>query len=93
MVEATTTPTAMPEAATEPAMTVSSASLHIAVTPLPQDTFFPWLATSSGHLPFRPIFENLATISPETGVSTISSELGMRPLMERAMSRRERLRG
>ena len=47
----------------------------LAVTPLPQDTFFPWLATSSGHLPFRPMWENLTTISPETGVSTILPQL------------------
>jgi ABC-type transport system substrate-binding protein len=47
----------------------------MAVTPLPQDTFFPWLASSSGHLPFRPIFENPSTIFPETGVSTVSPQL------------------
>ena len=58
-----------------PAMADEDSYLHLAVTPLPQDTFFPWLATSSGHLPFRPMWENLTTISPETGVSTILPQL------------------
>ena len=68
-------PTAMPAATTAPAMTQSSASLHMAVTPLPQDTFFPWLASSSGHMPFRPIIENPSTIWPGTGVSTVIPQL------------------
>ncbi|PKB71901.1 MAG: hypothetical protein BZY87_03065 [SAR202 cluster bacterium Io17-Chloro-G6] len=71
----TAPPTAMPEATEAPAMTLSSASLHMAVTPLPQDTLFPWLASSSGHLPFRPIFENPSTIFPDTGVSTVIPQL------------------
>ena len=67
--------TAMPEATAMPAMADSDTFLHLAVTPLPQDTFYPWLATSSGHLPFRPMWENLTTISPETGVATILPQL------------------
>ena len=63
-------PTAMPGTAD-----ASDVMLHLAVTPLPQDTFLPWLATSSGHLPFRPMWENLTTISPATGVSTILPQL------------------
>ena len=66
---ATPRPTAMPQEA------ASDVTLHLAVTPLPQDTFYPWLATSSGHLPFRPMWENLTTISPATGVSTILPQL------------------
>ena len=67
--------TAMPEPMAMPAMADSDTFLHLAVTPLPQDTFYPWLATSSGHLPFRPMWENLTTISPETGVATILPQL------------------
>ncbi len=67
--------TAMPEATAMPAMADSDTYLHLAVTPLPQDTYLPWLATSSGHLPFRPMWENLTTISPETGVATILPQL------------------
>ena len=67
--------TAVPEPTAAPAMAQSDAMLHLAVTPLPQDTFYPWLATSSGHLPFRPMWENLTTISPDTGVSTILPQL------------------
>lgn len=63
-------PTAMPETAAE-----GDVMLHLAVTPLPQDTYFPWLATSSGHLVFRPMWENLTTISPDTGVSTVYPQL------------------
>ena len=66
---------AAPEPTAMPAMADEDSYLHLAVTPLPQDTFFPWLATSSGHLPFRPMWENLTTISPETGVSTILPQL------------------
>ncbi len=66
---------AAPEPTAMPAMAESDLMLHLAVTPLPQDTFYPWLATSSGHLPFRPMWENLTTISPETGVSTILPQL------------------
>ena len=67
--------TAAPEPTAMPAMAEGESFLHLAVTPLPQDTFYPWLATSSGHLPFRPMWENLTTISPETGVSTILPQL------------------
>ncbi len=67
--------TAAPEATAMPAMATEGTYLHLAVTPLPQDTYLPWLATSSGHLPFRPMWENLTTISPETGVSTILPQL------------------
>ena len=67
---AMTQPTAMPDTAA-----AGDVMLHLAVTPLPQDTYLPWLATSSGHLPFRPMWENLTTISPATGVSTILPQL------------------
>ena len=67
--------TAAPEATAMPAMAEEDTYLHLAVTPLPQDTYLPWLATSSGHLPFRPMWENLTTISPDTGVSTILPQL------------------
>ena len=68
-------PTATPEPAATPAAAEGEKYLHLAVTPLPQDTFYPWLATSSGHLPFRPMWENLTTISPATGVSTVYPQL------------------
>ncbi len=67
--------TAAPEPTAMPAMAEEDSFLHLAVTPLPQDTYLPWLATSSGHLPFRPMWENLTTISPDTGVSTILPQL------------------
>ena len=67
--------TAAPEPTAMPAMADEDSFLHLAVTPLPQDTFYPWLATSSGHLVFRPMWENLTTISPATGVSTILPQL------------------
>ncbi len=67
--------TAAPEPTAMPAMADEDSFLHLAVTPLPQDTFLPWLATSSGHLPFRPMWENITTISPDTGVSTILPQL------------------
>ncbi len=67
--------TAAPEPTAMPAMADADSYLHLAVTPLPQDTYLPWLATSSGHLPFRPMWENLTTISPETGVSVILPQL------------------
>jgi ABC-type transport system substrate-binding protein len=38
---------------------------------MPQDSFFPWKASSSGHLVFRPIIENPTTINPKSGVSTV----------------------
>ena len=67
--------TAAPAPTQVPAEAVSDTILHMAVTPLPQDTFFPWLATSSGHLVFRPMWENLTTINPSTGVSVIEPQL------------------
>ena len=67
--------TAAPEPTAMPAMAEVDSYLHLAVTPLPQDTFFPWLATSSGQLVFRPMWENITTISPDTGVSTILPQL------------------
>ena len=67
--------TAAPEPTAMPAMAEEDSYLHLAVTPLPQDTFFPWLATSSGQLVFRPMWENITTISPDTGVSTILPQL------------------
>ena len=67
--------TAAPAATQAPAGAISEAILHMAVTPLPQDTFLPWLATSSGHLVFRPMWENLTTIDPKTGVSTVLPQL------------------
>ena len=67
---AMTQPTAMPDTAAD-----GDVMLHLAVTPLPQDTYFPWLATSSGHLVFRPMWENLTTIMPDTGVSTVYPQL------------------
>ena len=67
---AMTQPTAMPDTAAD-----GDVMLHLAVTPLPQDTYLPWLATSSGHLPFRPMWENLTTIMPDTGVSTVYPQL------------------
>ena len=67
--------TSAPEPTAMPAMADAGSYLHLAVTPLPQDTYLPWLATSSGHLVFRPMWENLTTISPETGVSVILPQL------------------
>ena len=73
---ATTAPTARPVATTAPPTGgVSSASLHMAITPLPQDTFFPWLQTSGGALPLRPIIESPTTMDPKTGVSEIFPQL------------------
>ena len=70
-VSATATPAPTPE----PADAEIETALHLVVTPLPQDTYLPWLATSGGQLPMRPMWENLTTISPETGVSTILPQL------------------
>jgi ABC-type transport system substrate-binding protein len=67
--------TSAPAPTPVPAEADSETSLHLAVTPLPQDTFFPWLATSSGHLVFRPMWENLTTIDPKTGVTEIYPQL------------------
>ena len=67
--------TAVPAPTHVPSLSQSDAMLHLAVTPLPQDTFYPWLATSSGHLVFRPMWENLTTMSPTTGVSEVYPQL------------------
>ena len=67
--------TAAPAPTQVPAEAVSDTILHIAVTPLPQDTYYPWLATSGGHLPMRPMWENLTTIDPKTGVTEIYPQL------------------
>ena len=67
--------TAAPEPTAAPATADAETYLHLAVTPLPQDTFYPWLATSSGHLVFRPMWENLSTIDPKTGVSEVYPQL------------------
>ena len=48
--------TAAPEPTAMPSMADADSYLHLAVTPLPQDTYLPWLATSSGHLVFRPMW-------------------------------------
>ena len=74
-VVATAAATAPAQPTAMPAIAESEVMLHLAVTPLPQDTFYPWLATSSGHLVFRPMWENLTTMSPETGVSEIHPQL------------------
>ena len=67
--------TAAPAPTQVPAEAVSDTILHMAVTPLPQDTYYPWLATSGGHLPMRPMWENLTTIDPKTGVTEIYPQL------------------
>ena len=67
--------TAIPIPIPESRPASSAATLHLAITPLPQDTYLPWLATSSGHLVFRPMWENLATIDPATGVSQVYPQL------------------
>jgi len=68
-------PTALPADTPVPARSVTQNNLKVVVTPLPQDTLFPWKATSSGHLIFRPIIENPTTIDPLTGVSTVLPQL------------------
>ncbi len=67
--------TAAPAATPEPSGAEIEPVLHLAVTPLPQDTFLPWLATSGGQLPMRPMWENLTTIDPKTGVTEIYPQL------------------
>ena len=71
-------PTAKPKAADKAPVVQDNRtdkSLHVVITPMPQDTFLPWKASQSGHLVFRPIIENPATIKPETGVSKIYPQL------------------
>ena len=68
-------PTAVPDAATEPALAAAESMLHMAITPLPQDTYLPWLASQSGHLTFRPMWESLTTIDPRTGVAEVYPQL------------------
>ncbi len=67
--------TAAPATTPEPSGAEIEPVLHLAVTPLPQDTFLPWLATSGGQLPMRPMWENLTTIDPKTGVTEIYPQL------------------
>ena len=67
--------TATPAPTPEPAGAAAEIPLHLAVTPFPQDTYLPWLATSGGQLPMRPMWENLTTIDPKTGVTTIYPQL------------------
>jgi ABC-type transport system substrate-binding protein len=61
-------PAATPIPKAAPAATLTEKRLHLAITPLPQDSFIPWLVTTSGLLPMRPMWENLTTIDPRTGV-------------------------
>ena len=71
-------PTAKPKAADKAPVVQDNRtdkSLHVVITPMPQDTYLPWKASQSGHLVFRPIIENPATIKPETGVSKIYPQL------------------
>lgn len=68
-------PTAVPADTPVPSRSVTQKSLRVVLTPMPQDTFFPWLASASGHLVFRPIIENPTTIDPRTGVSTVLPQL------------------
>ena len=67
--------TAAPAPTVVPAAAEEENTLHLVVTPLPQDTYYPWLATSGGHLPMRPMWENLTTIDPKTGVTEIYPQL------------------
>ncbi|MCE2500013.1 MAG: hypothetical protein J4G13_04020, partial [Dehalococcoidia bacterium] len=67
--------TAAPAATPEPSVAEAATVLHLAVTPFPQDTYLPWLATSGGQLPMRPMWENLTTIDPKTGVTEIYPQL------------------
>ena len=67
--------TAAPAPTVAPAAAEEEVTLHLVVTPLPQDTYYPWLATSGGHLPMRPMWENLTTIDPKTGVTEIYPQL------------------
>ena len=67
--------TAAPAPTVVPAAAEEENTLHLVVTPLPQDTYYPWLATSGGHLPMRPMWENLTTIDPNTGVTEIYPQL------------------
>ncbi len=69
------TPTPTPTPTTRPDTFQSDVELHLAIAWLPQDTFYPWLTASTSHLPFRPMWENLTTISPETGAATILPQL------------------
>jgi ABC-type transport system substrate-binding protein len=64
---ATPVPAAKPAPTPPPVSPLTAKRLHLAITPLPQDSFIPWLVTSSGHLPFRPFMENLTTMEPRTG--------------------------
>ena len=67
--------TAAPASTVAPAVAEEEITLHLVVTPFPQDTYYPWLATSGGQLPMRPMWENLTTIDPKTGVTEIYPQL------------------
>ena len=67
--------TAIPAPTPQPAAAVGEPMLHMAITPLPQDTYLPWLASQSGHLVFRPMWESLTTIDPRTGVAEVYPQL------------------
>ena len=67
--------TAAPAPTVAPAAAEEEVTLHLVVTPFPQDTYYPWLATSGGQLPMRPMWENLTTIDPKTGVTEIYPQL------------------
>ena len=67
--------TAAPAPTVAPPAAEEEVTLHLVVTPFPQDTYYPWLATSGGHLPMRPMWENLTTIDPNTGVTEIYPQL------------------
>jgi ABC-type transport system substrate-binding protein len=69
------TPVPAAKSTPAPAATLTEKRLHLAVTPLPQDSYIPRFVTSSGHLPFRPFMENLTTIDPQKGQSTILPQL------------------
>ncbi len=73
--DTTSAPTPLPTPTKAPLSSVTSQSLHIVITPLLQDSYFPWLVTSDGFLPMRPTVENPTTIDPRTGVSTILPQL------------------
>jgi ABC-type transport system substrate-binding protein len=47
----------------------------MAITPLPQDSYLPWLVTASGYVPLWHITETLTTIDPRTGVSKVYPRL------------------
>jgi ABC-type transport system substrate-binding protein len=72
---ATPVPASKPTPAPAPAGTLTEKRLHLAVTPLPQESFLPWLRTISGALSYQPIAEHLTTIDPRTGVTKVYPQL------------------